>query len=202
MEGTIAEVRIFAGNFAPKGWAFCQGQLLNVTTNQAVFAIVGTLYGGNGQTTFGLPDLRSKTVVGVGAGAGLSVYTAGQQVGVENVTLNLTQLPAHTHAATLGAASGNGTGNATFYASPSAGGQSSGQNAFISEDGAATVKTYTPSGTLSALNSKSVEVTNVNIPNPGVAIQVAGASAGHNNIMPSIALNYIICLQGLFPSRN
>lgn len=202
MEGTIAEVRIFAGNFAPKGWAFCQGQLLNVTTNQAVFAIVGTLYGGNGQTTFGLPDLRSRTVVGVGAGAGLSVYTAGQQVGVETVALNLSQLPAHTHAAIVGAPTGNATGDATFYASPSTGGQSSGQNAFISQDGAAAVKTYTPSGTLSALNSKSVEVTNVNIPNPGVAIQTAGANTAHNNIMPSIALNYIICLQGYFPSRN
>ncbi|MCX2583532.1 phage tail protein [Pedobacter sp. MR22-3] len=202
MEGTIAEVRIFAGNFAPKGWTLCQGQLLNLSTNQALFALVGTLYGGDGQTTFGLPDLRSRTVIGAGAGAGLSTYIEGEKVGVETVSLTLNQIPAHTHTATITSGTGNGTGDATFYASPSAGSQSSGQNAFISEDGSGTVKTYTPSGTLSALNSKSVEVTNVNIPNPGVAIQAAGAGAGHNNIMPSIALNYIICLQGLFPSRN
>lgn len=79
MEGTIAEVRIFLSDFAPRNWAFCQGQLLNVNTNQAVFAIVGTLYGGDGRSTFGLPDLRSRTVVGVGAGAGLSVYTPGEK---------------------------------------------------------------------------------------------------------------------------
>jgi microcystin-dependent protein len=202
MEGTIAEVRIFAGDFAPKGWAFCQGQLLNINTNQAVFALVSTLYGGDGRTTFGLPDLRSRTVVGVGAGAGLTVYTPGQKVGVETVALNVNQIPSHTHIPTITPGTGNGIGNATFYGNPSGGTQDNGLNAFISKDGSNQVGTYTPNGTTTALSNTSVEVTNVNIPNPNVTLQVAGGSSGHNNIMPSIALNYIICIQGYFPSRN
>lgn len=202
MEGTIAEVRIFAGDFAPKGWAFCQGQLLNVTGNQAVYALVGTYYGGNGQTTFGLPDLRSRTVVGVGAGAGLSAYTPGQKVGVEAVTLNSSQIPAHTHIATVSAATGNGIGNTTFYANPGNGTQQNGLNAYISMDNTGQMQTYANTGTLSALDERSVEVTNVSIPNPTITIGNSGASAPHNNIMPSIALNYIICIQGYFPSRN
>jgi len=202
MEGTIAEVRIFAGDFAPRGWALCQGQLLNVNTNQAVFALVGTLYGGDGRNTFGLPDLRSRTVVGVGAGANLSVYTPGQKVGIEGVTLTVNQIPAHTHIATIAAGTGNGIGNATFYGNPSAGTQDNGLNAFISKDGSSQIGTYTAGGTTTALSDKSIQVSNVTIPTPSVALQIAGASAGHNNIMPSIALNYIICIQGYFPSRN
>ncbi|MGQ7857369.1 phage tail protein [Pedobacter sp. WC2501] len=202
MEGTIAEVRIFAGDFAPRNWAFCQGQLLNVNSNQAVFAIVGTLYGGDGRSTFGLPDLRSRTVVGVGAGANLSVYTPGQKIGVETVPLTVNQIPAHTHTATVTPGTGNGIGNATFYANPGGGTQDNGLNAFISKDGSGQLTNYATGGTLSALDNNCIQVTNVNIPNPTVALQPAGASAGHNNIMPSIALNYIICIQGYFPSRN
>ncbi len=202
MEGTIAEVRIFAGNFAPKGWVLCQGQLLNINSNQAVYSIVGTLYGGDGRTTFGLPDLRSRTVVGVGAGANLSVYTPGQKIGVETVPLTENQIPAHTHAVAITPGTGSGTGTATFYANSGLGSQPNGQNAYISEDQSGQIVTYVNGGTLTALNSKSVEVTNVSIGNPNVALQTAGMGNVHNNIMPSIALNYIICLQGYFPSRN
>ncbi|MBE5321613.1 phage tail protein [Pedobacter sp. MR2016-19] len=203
MEGTIGEVRIFAGDFAPRSWALCQGQLLNLTTNQAVYAIVGTLYGGDGRTTFGLPDLRSRTVIGLGAGANLSVYTTpGEKIGVETVPLTVNQIPAHTHTAIVTPATGNGIGNATFYANPGGGTQENGLDAFISKEEAAQMAIFATGGTLSALHNSSLEVTNVNIPNPTVALQPAGASAGHNNIMPSIALNYIICIQGYFPSRN
>lgn len=202
MEGTIAEVRIFAGDFAPRNWALCQGQLLNVNTNQAVFAIVGTLYGGDGHSTFRLPDLRSRTVVGVGAGTDLSVYAPGQIVGLEGVTLTVNHMPEHTHTAIVTPGTGNGIGNATFYANPDGGTQTNGQNAFISKDGSGQLTNYATGGTLSALDNNCIQVTNVNIPNPTVALQPAGASAGHNNIMPSIALNYIICIQGYFPSRN
>lgn len=202
MEGTIGEVRIFAGDFAPRSWVFCQGQLLSLSTNQAVYAILGTLYGGDGRTTFGVPDLRSRTVVGVGAGTNLSVYTPGQKIGVETVTLTANQIPAHTHIATVTPGTGSGTGDATFYANPGLGSQVNGQGAFISEDGSQQLSSYIASGTLSALDSRSVQVTNVNIPNPSIGLLPAGAGAGHNNIMPSIALNYIICIQGYFPSRN
>ena len=202
MEGTIAEVRIFAGDFAPKSWSLCQGQLLQISSNQALFSLVSTLYGGDGRNTFGLPDLRSRTVVGVGAGANLSAYTPGQIVGVETVTLNSNQIPAHTHPAAVSAATGNGSGNASLFGNPSKGNQSNGLNAYISMDDTDQVQTYAKSGTLSALDNRSVEVTNVNIPNPTVTIQNAGASVPHNNIMPSIGLNYIICTQGIYPSRN
>ena len=96
----IAEIILFAGNFAPRGWAFCNGQLLSISQNTALFSLLGTTYGGNGQTTFALPDLRSRVPVHPGQGPGLSSYQLGQSGGAETVTLGVNQLPAHTHAAT------------------------------------------------------------------------------------------------------
>ncbi len=92
-EGFIGEVRMFAGNFAPRGWAFCDGQLLSIAQNSALFSIVGTMYGGDGRTTFGLPDLRGRTAIGVGNGPGLSPVMQGQKTGTENVTLTNANLP-------------------------------------------------------------------------------------------------------------
>src|SRR5260221_6913469 len=93
----IGEIRLFAGNLNPRGWALCQGQLLAINQNQALFSILGTTYGGNGQTTFALPDLRGRLAIGFGQGAGLSNYVLGQVGGAETATLNVAQLPAHTH---------------------------------------------------------------------------------------------------------
>jgi microcystin-dependent protein len=98
MDPFLGEIRIFGGNFAPVGWALCEGQLLSIAQNSALFAILGTTFGGNGTTTFGLPDLRGRVPIGEGAGPGLAPYTLGQQGGTENVTLLANQLPAHTHA--------------------------------------------------------------------------------------------------------
>jgi microcystin-dependent protein len=97
MENYLGEIRIFAGNFAPQGWLFCQGQLLAISQNQALFALLGTTYGGDGQTTFSVPDLRGRAAVGLGAGPGLSPYQQGQQAGYETVTLTTAQLPVHQH---------------------------------------------------------------------------------------------------------
>lgn len=94
----LAEIRIFTGNFAPRGWLFCHGQLLSIAQNTALFALVGTTYGGNGQTTFGIPDLRGRTPIGVGNGPGLTPRVLGEMSGIETVTLNSTQIPQHTHA--------------------------------------------------------------------------------------------------------
>ncbi|PKN56194.1 MAG: phage tail protein [Deltaproteobacteria bacterium HGW-Deltaproteobacteria-14] len=96
-EPFIGEIRIFAGNFAPRGWAFCNGQLLSIAQNTALFSLLGTTYGGNGIQTFGLPDLRGRVPVGFGQGPGLSNHAQGQQYGAEQVTLTAAQLPAHTH---------------------------------------------------------------------------------------------------------
>jgi microcystin-dependent protein len=107
MEGTIAEIRLFAGNFAPRNWAFCQGQTISISQNTALFSLLGTNYGGNGQTTFQLPNLAGRTAVGTGTGPGLSNIPLGQMAGTETVTLSAAQMPAHTH--TLNANSNTGT---------------------------------------------------------------------------------------------
>ena len=93
----LGEIRIFGGNFAPAGWAFCQGQLMPISQYSAVFALLGTTYGGDGQSTFALPDLRSRLPIHQGQGPGLSNYAIGQAAGVENITLTTNQLPAHAH---------------------------------------------------------------------------------------------------------
>src|SRR3954471_16909667 len=97
MDGTIGEIRLFAGNFAPRNWAFCNGQLMPIAQNTALFSILGTTFGGNGQTTFGLPDFRGRVSVGTGQGTGLTNHDLGEQSGTENVTLSTAQMPAHTH---------------------------------------------------------------------------------------------------------
>lgn len=93
----IGEIRMFAGNFAPVGWAFCDGQLQSIAENSALFALIGTIYGGDGQTTFALPDLRGRVPISQGSGPGLSLRTMGESVGVESVTLLQNQMPAHSH---------------------------------------------------------------------------------------------------------
>jgi microcystin-dependent protein len=105
MEPFIGQLMLFAGNFAPRGWAFCNGSLLSIAQNSALFSILGTTYGGDGQTTFGLPDLRGRLPMHPGQGPGLSSYALGQQGGVEAVTLNITQIPVHGHAFTPGCSS-------------------------------------------------------------------------------------------------
>jgi microcystin-dependent protein len=105
MEPFIGQIMLFAGNFAPRGWAFCEGQLLSIAQNTALFSILGTTYGGNGQTTFALPDLRGRVPVHPGQGPGLSNYTLGQQSGTENVTLTVNQIPIHGHTFSPGCSS-------------------------------------------------------------------------------------------------
>ena len=97
-EPFVGEVRMFAGNFAPRGWAFCDGQLLAVSQNDALFSLLGTIYGGDGRTTFGLPDLRGRVPIHAGSGPGLSPRRLGAKAGSENETLTVNQLPSHTHA--------------------------------------------------------------------------------------------------------
>jgi len=95
----LGEIRMVGFNFAPRGWAMCQGQLLSIAQNNALFALLGTLYGGDGQTTFGLPDYRGRSPVGMGQGPGLSAVVQGEMAGTENVTLTLNQMPMHNHVA-------------------------------------------------------------------------------------------------------
>jgi len=172
----IGEIRMFAGNFAPRGWQFCQGQILAIAQNTALFSILGTTYGGNGQTTFALPDLRGRYPMQQGQGPGLTPRTLGEQGGTENVTLLTTQMPAHNH--TLGAF------NAGATSSTPAGQVMAGA---FDNSTQADVNAYagTPNTTM----------------NPQ-AIGAAGGSQPHNNMSPYLCLNFIIATEGIYPSRN
>jgi microcystin-dependent protein len=181
MEGNIAEIRMFAGNFAPRNWAFCNGQIMAISQNTALFSLLGTTYGGNGQTTFALPDFRGRVAVGTGQGPGLSNRSLGEVAGTETVTLLTTEIPAHSHTATINVNSGPGT-----LSNPSGNYLAGGQDATANP-----IPTYAASSTPStALNPASVTGGNT------------GGSQPHNNMPPYLGMNYIICLFGIFPSRN
>ncbi len=180
MDPILGSIIIFAGNFAPKPWAFCQGQLLSIAQNSALFAILGTTYGGDGQTTFALPDLRGRVAVSQGQGPGLSNYFLGQQAGTENVTLNVSQMPSHSH----NVAANDSTANATV--SP--------KNAYLSQTNVPGTRPTTSDTYASSLATATTL-------NPAT-IQSQGGSLPHTNIQPLLAINYIIALQGIFPSRD
>ncbi len=201
MEGTIGEIRIFAGNFAPLSWAFCQGQTLSIASNNALYAIVGTIYGGDGVTTFKLPDLRSRIPIGTGQGPGLPDYALGNQVGQETVTLTVNQMPAHSHAATVQQASSPGSATATLNGINNAGGQSTPGGNYLGQDNGAGATSYATAGAPVAMHVGSV-VANINVSPPAVMLSTNGGNMPHENIQPILAMNYIICLEGIFPSRN
>lgn len=170
-EPFIAEIRIFAGNFAPRGWAFCDGQLLPVSQNTALFSLIGTTYGGDGRSTTALPDLQGSAPMHPGRGPGLTSRRLGQRGGVEIVTLSEAQMPNHTH--TLqGAVARSGTGNPTG-------------NVYNRSVGA---PAYHSTTNLVAMAKETV--------------LSSGGSQTHNNMQPFLAMNFIIALVGLYPSRS
>jgi microcystin-dependent protein len=174
----LGEIRIFSGNFAPNGWAFCNGQLLPIAQNTALFSILGTQFGGNGQTTFALPNLSGAAPMHHGVGSGLTPYTVGEQVGVDSVTLNTSQIPSHTHVAQAYAIPGSSTDPTNHYwaESPAQG---------------------RPHPQQAPLYS-----TNVNVTMSPSSLSVAGGSQPHNNMQPYLAMNFIICMNGIFPTRS
>ena len=184
MEGTIGEMRIFAGNFAPRSWAFCQGQLLPISQNQALFSILGTTYGGDGRTSFGLPDLRGRVPVSTGTGPGLTPRALGQRSGSETNTLDVTQLPSHNHLGVVHVSSGNAS-----QSTPTTGSS-------IATPGAGDGRSF--SSTLGFNNSTP----DVQLNQQSVTIGNNGGNLPVNNMQPWLCINYIICLNGLFPSRN
>ncbi len=180
MDEFIGIIKIFGGNFAPNGWALCNGQLLSISQNTALFSILGTTYGGDGRTTFGLPDLRGRTAVGMGAGPGLPVINQGDLSGEANHTLVSNEMPMHTHAASVSSADSSQTA-ATAGAS-------------IATPGSLSGRTFT------ATNGFNTSTPNIAL-NP-TSIAQTGGSQPHNNMQPYLGVNYIICLQGIFPSRS
>ncbi len=180
MEGTIGEIRMFAGNFAPRTWAFCQGQLLPIAQNSALFSILGTTYGGDGRTTFALPDFRSRVAVGTGTGPGLSSYDLGEQAGSETNTLLQTNLPPHTHSLNVNNTNAN-------IATPVSGSS-------IAVTGTQDARSFTP-----ALSFNS---TTPNVPLNPLSVGATGGNLPVNNVQPYLGINYIICLYGIFPARS
>ncbi|MGR9107353.1 MAG: phage tail protein [Gammaproteobacteria bacterium] len=173
-EPFVAEIRIFAGNFAPRGWAFCNGQLLPISQNTALFSLIGTTYGGDGKTTTALPDLQGRAPMHPGRGPGLTDRRLGEQGGVETVTLSEAQMTSHNHAF-RGTVENGEQGSLTNQVSL---GRSRGGTLYQSNT----------TSNLVAMNSAS-------LPN-------AGGSQAHNNLQPCLAMSYIIALQGLYPSRS
>jgi microcystin-dependent protein len=169
----VAEIRIFAGNFAPIGWAFCNGQLMSISQNTALFSLLGVTYGGDGRTTFGLPNLQGLSPLQPGQGGGLSNYSLGETGGVPNVTLLTTELPSHQN--------------------PVQGSNTPGDNS-------------DPTGRVWGIPAVA-RGTNLYAPGPvntqmsPQAFSLTGGGQPHNNMPPYLALNFIIALQGIFPSR-
>lgn len=172
----VGEIRIFSMGFAPKGWALCNGQLLSIQQNQALFSLLGTTYGGNGTTTFQLPDLRGRVALNFGRAQSGTTYNLGQNAGTENVTLLINNLPQHNHIVAAITTPGDAASPVGAYFANS-------QDATFSG-----VPVYVPSGP------------NVTM-NPG-AITNTGGNQPHNNMQPSLVTNFCIALQGIYPSRS
>jgi microcystin-dependent protein len=169
----VGEIRIFAGNFAPSGWMFCDGQLLPISENEVLFQLIGTMYGGDGQSTFALPNLQGRIPLHFGTGPDGITYTQGEAAGVEEVTLTTQQIPIHTHA------HGCSTGAGQTAADP--------------------VNGIASKGVLSQYSSAGATVA---MGNPNMTSDIAGGSQPHTNFMPYLCLNYIISLFGIFPSQT
>ena len=185
--GTIA---IFAFNFAPRNWAFCNGQIMPITQNEALFALIGTTYGGNGMTTFGLPNLQARVPMGMGTGTGLTTKTIGEFSGAENVQLLISNLPPHTHVVTLNNLVG------TASAKNAAGNSQTPVGNVPAIEAAGVTATYSNAAPDATMAAGSISVT-------GTATAALTGNGFPVQILPPyLALNYCIALVGLFPSRN
>ncbi len=171
-EPFIAEIRIFAGNFAPRSWAFCNGSLVSVAQNTALFSLVGTTYGGDGRTTFGLPDLQGRAPMHPGNGPGLTRRRLGERTGAETANVNDAQMASHSHTA-------RGSENTAATSTPAGN--------YVAHGAGRGVNTYLNTDT-SIGTSKELMPT--------------GGGQVHNNMQPFLSLNFIIALQGLYPSRS
>jgi microcystin-dependent protein len=170
----LGEIRMFAGNFAPVGWALCNGQLMPISQFTALFSLLGTSYGGNGTADFALPNLQGRVPIHAGNGAGLTPYVLGESGGVETATLTIAQLPAHNHIVNASSSIGTQPGP--------------GNNIPASVSGAAPEKIYTASAPNAVMSSST--------------IGIAGGGQPVGVIQPFLCINFIIALVGIFPTRN
>ena len=198
-ETFLREIRMFAGNFAPRGWAFCEGQLMPIAQNQALFTLLGTIYGGDGRTTFALPDLRGRVAISAGRGPGLQDYRQGSIGGAEFRTLSIAQMPAHNHTATFTKTNGNANIAIPTYADEANESEPSNLSSFaignFQGDETKMYSTEAPNGTLRPFStSLTVEGT--------VTVENQGGNQSFDNRQPYTTVRYMICIQGIYPSRG
>lgn len=192
-EPFVGQIQTFGFNFSPANWALCNGALMSIANNQALFALIGTTYGGDGVNTFAVPDLQGRVPIHQGTGAGLSTYAMGQKAGVENVTLTLPQIPAHSHAF-LNTSTVNSVQTRATTAQ-AASGSLLARSIDANATGDAIPQIYVPAGTAgtqAALGGLTASGSNA----------VQGGSQPHTNIQPYLTINTSIALFGVFPSRN
>jgi microcystin-dependent protein len=169
MDPILGTIILFGGTFEPKGWAFCNGQLLSIAENSALYSLLGTTYGGDGITSFALPDLRGRVPVHAGKAAGLTPRSPGQSFGDERVTLGPTQVPSHSHDLIAANVPGD---------------------------------TNLPAGALLARSEIYADAASVTVPLNALSISPSGGGQPHDNMQPSLCINYIIAVDGVYPSRN
>ncbi|MCG8476543.1 MAG: tail fiber protein [Cytophagales bacterium] len=192
MNGVIGEIRLFGGNFAPRNWAFCEGQLLSISSNQALFSIIGTTYGGDGRTTMGLPDLRGRSAIHPGTGPGLSTRILGQRSGTETVVLSVNQMPPHVHAVQ--------TENLKFITFV----EGFNETGTVS-DPAGNMPAATTSGYMYGDDESDKKMAeDLFALEETIPFETSknGGQQPFNNMQPVLGLYYIICLTGVFPSRS
>ncbi len=184
MEPFVGQLMLVGFNFAPRGFAQCNGQLLSIAQNTALFSLLGTTYGGDGQSTFGLPDLRGRTPIGEGAGPGLPTYQWGQRSGNYQTTLITQNLPAHSHTGHVNVSSANST-----LSAPTAG-------ASISVPGSTSGRTFAPT------QGFNTTAPNIALGSTSVTTNNTGSNIPFSNMQPYLAMYWVIALEGIYPSRN
>ncbi|WP_027359889.1 phage tail protein [Desulforegula conservatrix] len=180
----LGEIRMFAGNYAPLNWAFCDGQVLTIAQNSSLYSVIGCIYGGDERTVFNLPDMRGRTPLGARTGPGLSQYHIGQSGGLYDVTLSQSELPAHSHSMTAD----NENATAKNIAQPGA---------------SLTAKPNVARGSSYQLkNAYALPSEGQQVPMSSASISSTGAGYPHPNRQPCMAINFIICTSGVFPTRS
>ena len=197
MDPFIAQVIMFGGNFAPRQWSFCEGQLLDIASHTALFSLVGVSYGGDGRSNFRLPDLRGRVAIHPGQGAGLPHYGLGQSGGVPEVTLNVLEIPSHTHAANT---STTVQTNVEIQAADVDGGGRGISGGALAKTPSGETVYSTDTAPDTALNAGTATATAT--ANSSTELQNTGGNLPHANMQPYLAINYIIALEGIYPSRT
>lgn len=203
MEGMIGEIRMFGGDVSPRDWEFCRGQTLYISENDALFSIIGPMYGGDGIETFMLPNLGGRVAIGAGQGAGLTNRTLGETVGSETVALSQEHLPPHVHGSTLTFDTTPPSATIQLYGVNGVGGDTNPGGNYIGKDQGGGSNPYTSVNTdLVSMNPRAIVVESLYAAMPEVRVSRAGMDSTHSNIQPVLAVNFIICINGIFPSNG